>query len=147
MSILLMFSSQKLTDYSYYLKLSLHRFLGLSLGLLPVTSSSYTRFTKWSPFISSIFAFHLLCFFFTISITPSCLRDLLTSSFSLCPALSHLLLFLETSFHMPVSCSHASSAQSKWIRVISVEDRVGLSGKQLMHPLKRWRKFACITVV
>ena len=77
-----MFCSQILMHYiNYYFKLSLHCFLGLPLGLLPVTSPSYTCFTNPLPFISSILTFHLLYYFFTISITVSCPRDLSTYSF------------------------------------------------------------------
>ena len=99
-----MFCSQNLMYYNnYYLKLSL--LIGLPLGLLPVTSPSYTCFTNRPPFISSILSFHLHCCCFAISITASCPRDL-TSSFLTLSSLvtTSTLLRSIISHNLVISC-------------------------------------------
>ena len=65
----------------YKLNLSIQRFLALPLGLLPVTSSLYTRLTSLSPSMPSSFSFHALCFFRATSTTASCFNLCLISSF------------------------------------------------------------------
>ena len=108
-------------------------FLWVSFLSLLCTLASPIGHHSFPPFSPSTF-------FTTSSKYPSLLPVQEISShlhFSFCPALAHLLLFLGTSFHMRVSCSHGAGGTYRIYTTLQVVHR------NTHHPLCEMTDFLC----